>query len=128
MKPAPPVTSVAAIALSRLELLDLAARGAHAAGRVARVEDAPRVAHDRGGVERGVIRDDDDEIRVAKHLLGERRPLLHRPALEANRRRIRVVEPDRGALLLEEPDDVERRRLAGVAGVALVGGAEHEDL
>jgi len=92
---------------------------------VARVHHDRSVAHHQVVVHRLVIGDDDDGGGFRNDAFGEGDAGAYCAVLPEGRD-VGIVLAHFGALLLEEADDIERRTLAHVVYVALVGDAEHQ--
>ena len=87
-------------------------------GRVPEVDDERRLLDELVVVDPRVRRDDDDAVDARRVERGRREPVLGQLA------DVRIVVRDVGALALQELDQLQRRRLARVVDVRLVGDAE----
>ena len=94
-----------------------------APGGVAEVDDELGVLDELLVVDGRVVGDDHDAV-----VLGRlERDGLHREAVLGELGHVRIVVGDVCARVLEQADDLHRRRLAHVRDVGLVGDAEDED-
>src|SRR5690606_31677283 len=99
----------------------------HIFERVARVDHDGGVLSNPGIIEAGVVGHDDDRIRRADGLLGERHR-LQVDTLAVEVRHVRVVIADVRTALLQQADDVQRGAFTQVVNVALVRRAQNQDV
>src|SRR5438034_8705618 len=119
MKPAPPVTRTCGMSgpgeRSRESKANhLATPRPDRARGIARVKDAPRMAHDEGVIEDAVIRDDDGEVGPFELLALERDRSVAQPAVDRDLWCVRVAVADVGAPVGKQLEHIESRRFAHV--------------